>query len=368
MWTLTKNKNWQELLQFGWVKDMRGVPQSPIHHAEGDVAIHTQMVLEALVNLADFKTLDKQAQESLWVAALMHDIEKRSTTVVDENGKIVSPGHAKKGAQTTRKILYRDFATPFFIREQIVGLVRYHGLPIWVFEKPDPVKALIQASLETDTQLLALLAKADVLGRTCGDAEDLLYKIELFTELAKEYDCWGKPKQFYSDLSKFQYFYKEGRHPDFESFDDTKTSMILLSGIAGSGKDFYISKNYPAHPVVSLDDMRRKAKIRYGDTKGNGQIIQEAKETARQYLRNGTAFIWNATNITRQMRGQMIDLAEPYQPMTKIIYLEVGYEKLLAQNKNRDFDIPGNAVERMIEKLEVPKIWEAPIVEYVVEY
>ncbi|MCW3092208.1 MAG: Poly(A) polymerase [Ferruginibacter sp.] len=283
MWTLTKNKSWQQLQQYSWVKDMQGVPQSPVHHAEGSVAIHTQMVLEALVNLPEFKSLDQQAQENLWVAALMHDIEKRSTTTVDENADIISPGHAKKGAQTTGKILYRDFATPLFTREQIVGLVRYHGLPLWVFEKPDPVKAIIQASLEADTMLLALLATADVLGRICTDTKDLLYKIDLFAELAKEHDCWGKPRQFSSDLSKFQYFRKEGRHPDFESFDDTKATMILLSGVAGSGKDFYISKNYPDHPVVSLDDMRRKAKIRYGDTKGNGHIIQLAKETAKNF-------------------------------------------------------------------------------------
>lgn len=365
MWTLTKNKSWQHLQQYSWVKDMQGVPQSPVHHAEGDVATHTQMVLEALVNLPEFTTLDQQAQENLWVAALMHDIEKRSTTTVDENGHIVSPGHAKKGAQTTGKILYRDFATPLFTREQVVGLVRYHGLPLWVFEKPDPVKAIIQASLETDTMLLALLAKADVLGRVCNDAEELLYKIDLFTELAKEHDCWGKPKQFYSDLSKFQYFQKEGRHPDFESFDDTKTTVILLSGIAGSGKDFYISKNYPDHPVISLDDMRRRAKIRYGDTKGNGHIIQAAKELAKQYLRNNVPFIWNATNITRQMREQLTDLAEPYKPYIKIIYVETTYQKLLLQNKARQFSIPQLAVEKMIDKLEVPKLWEAMEVIYV---
>src|SRR6185436_4511336 len=94
----------------------------------------------------------------------------------------------------------------------------------------------------------------------------------------------------------------EDRYPDFESFDDTKGTMIIMSGIAGSGKDYYITKNYPEYPGVSLDDMRRSEKIRHGDTKGNGHIIQEAKELARQYLRSGTAFIWNATNITRQMR------------------------------------------------------------------
>ncbi len=368
MWTLTKDKNWEQLKKFSWVNDMHGVPQSPVYHAEGDVAIHTQMVLGALKNLIEFKVLTEQEQEIVWTAALMHDIEKRSTTITDENGNIVSPGHAKKGAVTTRQILYRDFVVPFEIREQIVVLVRYHGLPLWVFEKPNPVQALLKASQEVNISWLAMLAKADVLGRICSDANELLYKIDLFKELAIEYDCWGKPKQFASNLSKFQYFRKEDRHPDFEAFDDAKTEVIIMSGIAGSGKDFYILKNYPLHPVVSLDDMRRKLKINYGDTKGNGQVIQAAKEQAKEYLRKAIPFVWNATNITLQMRELLIDLAEPYKPRIKIVYVETRYVKLINQNKNRDFMIPQHAIEKMIDKLEVPKLWEAMEVIYDINY
>lgn len=366
MWTLTNNKSWEYLKKFDWVNDMYGVPQSPIHHAEGDVATHTNMVLEALQNMEEYKELPEQEKEILWAAALTHDIEKRSTTFTDENGNIVSPGHAKKGALTTRRILYREFHIPFKIREEIVGLVRYHGLPLWVFEKPNPVQSLLKASLEINTQLLATLAKSDVLGRICSDATELLYKIDLFKELCIEHDCWGKPKQFASDLSKFQYFRKPDRSPDFEAFDDTKSTTILLSGIAGSGKDFYITKKYPNLPVVSLDDMRRKAKVDYRDSKGNGRIIQEAKEMAKGHLRNGKSFVWNATNITLQMREQLIDLMEPYKPNIKIVYLEVAYQKLLNQNKNRNYPIPDAAIEKMIDKLEVPKLWEAAQVEYVI--
>lgn len=366
MWTLTTNKNWEQLKQLSWVNDMHGVPQNPVHHSEGDVAIHTQMVLAALENTAEFKALDDQQKEIVWTAALMHDVEKRSTTFTDEYGNIVSPGHAKKGALTTRQILYRDFAAPFNIREQVVGLVRYHGLPLWIFEKPDPVKALVKASQEVNISLLTMLAKADVSGRICNDADELLYKIDLFKELAIEYDCWDKPKQFANNLSKFQYFRKDDRQPDFESFDDTKTSVIIMSGIAGSGKDFYIAKNYPLLPVVSLDEMRRKLKINYGDTKGNGQVIQAAKEEAKKYLRKAIPFIWNATNITLQMREQLIDLFEPYEAKIKIVCVETGYSKLINQNNNRAFAIPQNAIEKMIDKLEVPKLWEAMEVEYVI--
>jgi putative nucleotidyltransferase with HDIG domain len=366
MWTLTNNKNWTELQKWNWVKDMQGVPQSPIHHAEGDVAVHTQMVLKELIQLDEYALLTEQEKEIVWTAALLHDVEKRSTTSTDENGNIVSPGHAKRGAQTTRQILYIDFSVPFFIREEIVALVRYHGLPLWVFEKPNPVQALLKASLEVNTKLLVLLAKADVLGRVCTDAKELLYKIELFKELCIEQDCWGKPKVFASVLSKFQYFRKEDREPSFEVFDDTKTAVVLLSGIAGSGKDFYVAKNYPNTPVISLDDLRRKAKVDYKDARGNGRVIQAAKEQAKEYLRNQTPFIWNATNITLQMREQLIDLMEPYKPTIKIVYIEVPYKKLITQNSNRNFSIPNIAIEKMIDKLEVPRAWEAMEVEYIV--
>ncbi len=365
MWTITKDKNWEQLRKFSWVADMQGVPQSPVYHAEGDVETHTRMVVEALEKLPEFKELPEQKQEILWAAALMHDIEKRSCTSTDENGNIVSPGHAKKGAMTARQILYREIETPFGIRESIVGLVRYHGLPLWIFEKENPVQSLLKASLEVDTEMLVMLAKADVLGRICADQQELLYKIEMFREFCIEQDCLGKPKAFPSELGKFQFFRKEEQSADYLPFDDLKSEVIILSGIAGSGKDHYLKKHFPDLPVVSLDDMRRKLKIGHKDAKGNGRIIQEAKETAREYLRRHQSFVWNATNITAQMRSQLIDLFAVYNPKIRIVYLEVPYKKLLAQNRNRDFPIPEAAIEKMIDKLEVPKSWEVHTVEWI---
>ena len=122
MWTFSENKNWTVLeAQFNWVKRMQGVAQDKRYHAEGDVAIHTQMVLAALQNEPAFKQLPIQEQEILWTAALLHDVEKYSTTVFEPDGSITSNGHARKGAQFARRMLYLDGTVPFTIREQIVG-------------------------------------------------------------------------------------------------------------------------------------------------------------------------------------------------------------------------------------------------------
>ena len=165
--------NWSALeAQFDWFRDMQGVPQDAIWHAEGDVFTHTKMVVEAMLNLPEFQELDEQEKHILFASAMFHDIEKRSTTtteIIDGKERIVSPKHAKKGEFTARTILYKDIITSFHIREQITKLVRLHGLPLWAIEKSDPTKEVISASLVVNTKLLSILAKADVLGRICAD-------------------------------------------------------------------------------------------------------------------------------------------------------------------------------------------------------
>lgn len=94
-WQLTKQREWSQLADhFEFVRDMHGVPQDALHHAEGDVAIHTQMVLAALEALPEYQQLPEAQQQIVWAAALLHDVEKRSTTR-EEEGRIRSPGHAK---------------------------------------------------------------------------------------------------------------------------------------------------------------------------------------------------------------------------------------------------------------------------------
>lgn len=367
MWQLSRNKTWKYLFEtFSWVRDMQGVPQDARFHAEGDVAIHTQMVVDELCKLKEFQDLDTQAKEILWASALMHDIEKRSTTVLEQYGSITSKGHAKKGERTVRQILYREIPTPFAIRESIAKLVRYHGLPLWIFEKGNPEKALFQASMEVNTQWLMLLAKADVLGRECADKENLLYKVELFREFCIEKNCWGKARAFSSGLARFEYFNKEARSADYEPYEDKEGffEVVVLSALPGTGKDTYIQKHLSDIPVISLDNIRRDLKISPTDKENNGKVIQMAKEQARSFLRKKQPFVWNATNITRQNRQQLIDLFVTYGATVRLIYLEVSYQQLLNQNRNREYVVPANVLERMLDKLEVPQPNEAHHVIY----
>lgn len=365
MWAISNTKDWAHLEErFEWINRMNGVPQDARYHAEGDVAIHTQMVLAALQNETAYYELDAQSQEILWAAALLHDVEKYSTTVHEPDGSITSNGHARKGAQFARQLLYMNEPAPFAIREQIVGLVRHHGLPIWLFEKPDPLKALVKASMEVNTKWLTLLARADMQGRICADQEEMLYRIDCFEAFCIENDCWGKAREFSTAEAKMYYMQHDDAYVDYIPFEQPAMEVVLMSGLPGSGKDTYIKKHYADWPVISLDDMRRQKGFSPTDKTGNGQVIQEAKEQARVYLRKQQPFVWNATNTTAQMRMQLIDLFSSYKAGVSIVYIEVPYANLLGQNKNRDDVVPEAALNKLAAKLEVPALWEAQEVNY----
>src|SRR5262249_41628083 len=150
----------------------------------------------------------------LFAAGLLHDVAKPICTEVDGQGLISSPRHARKGEQLARTRLWRDAPqygdVPFPYREQVAKLVRHHGLPLWFLDKPDPARAVAAASRVVQLDHVALLAEADVRGRTCADQRELLERIDLFRQCCTELGCLTQPRAFATAHSRFSYF----RNPD----------------------------------------------------------------------------------------------------------------------------------------------------------
>ncbi len=361
-----KEFDWQGITNdFTWIQALQNCPQDPIHHAEGDVYIHTQMVLNELVHLPYFDTLNPSERSQLFLATLMHDIGKPTCTKQDTQGRITSPGHAKKGAAMARPILYRGIPNPvpFQYRENIFHLIRHHGLPLWFWDKPNPEKVVLKVSQSLhNLETLSYLAEADAKGRICNDLEELLSRIDFFREFTQEQKCYKAPYPFENELSRFNYFHKADASPTYVPFDDSTCQVILLCGLPGVGKNTWIEQNGQDLPVISLDDIRRELNVKHTDNQGI--IFQTSKERAKVYLRKKQSFIWNATNLLRQHRSALIDLFTTYKAVVKIVYLEVNYKTLLQRNKTRQHPLPFKTLERYINKLEVPEIWEAHEVIY----
>lgn len=337
---------------------MQECPQEPEYHAEGDVWTHTRMVVDALLGLPEYQALGAEDQNLLLHAALLHDVAKPVCTVI-ENGKISSPRHAKVGEKVAREILW-DF--DFTFRENVCALVRFHGLPVWGLEKADPVRAAILAGWRVRNELTYILAKADLLGRICNTSAEFLYRIELYRELCLENDCFYGPREWHNDHSRYRYFWSDETYPS-EIFDDTTHDIILLCGIAGSGKDTEIQKHYAHLPVVSLDQIRQELKIKPDDKNAQGKVAQLAYERAKTFCRNKQSFVWNSTNLTTEMRSRLIGTLRVYDPRFTIVYVETAQKDIFLRRKA---DIKVAVLERMIQQLEVPLLGEAHEVRYVV--
>ena len=135
-WKLIEDKSWCSLEQlFEWVREMNTVQQDIRYHAEGSVAEHTRMVLEALQQSSAYHSLSTLEKEIIWTSALLHDVEKRSTSVDEGEGRVSAKGHARKGEYTVRTILYRDCPAPFHIREQIARICQTQPKALILREK-----------------------------------------------------------------------------------------------------------------------------------------------------------------------------------------------------------------------------------------
>lgn len=351
--------------QFPFLQELELVSQNPLYHEEGNVGVHTRMVIEALVQLSEWRKLPPQEQKILFLSAIFHDLGKTVCTKIDEiTGEIISPKHAKVGALMTRIYIWKNISIPFEVREQIVSLVRYHGLPLWFFERPNPEKEIYLASQHVPLHWIALLAEADVRGRTCQDQQELLDRVELFRQFSQEHNCYKKAKAFPNERTKYSYFQGNLQDPTYPVYNQTNCEVIMLSGLPGVGKDFWIHQNNPGLPVISLDDLRTQHKI--SPKENQGTIIQLAKEHARKYLRAKQSFIWNATNLTMQLRAPLIKLFQEYGARVTIIYLEKPYDVLIKQNNQREQNVPLDAIERMIRKLEIPSSIEAHEVKWII--
>lgn len=347
-------------------EQMKQTPQSPKFHGEGDVYTHTMMVCDALKSLPEYIELNETQQNILYIAALLHDIGKISTTVF-QDGDWHSPNHAIKGSKMARELMFKDFLIGgkkelLEMRETICTLIRYHSFPTHAIENESTVKMHKIASNgllmpDFSIKMLCILSKADTLGRICDDKEAVLEKIEMCKELAIEDGCYESCYKFPSDRTRRLFLSGNEIWKDSELYDDTWGTVYMMSGLPGVGKDHTIKQELGDIPMISLDEIRKEMNV--SPTDNQGAVASAAREMAKEYLRKHQSFVWNATNLTPQMREQLISLFENYKANVHIIYVESNYNKLQSQNKQREDIVPQDVIDNMLAKLVVPMAFEA---------
>jgi len=143
-------------------------PQDAEWHPEGDVWIHTLMVIDKARALNG--DLDRPRLAAIMLGAVCHDLGKPATTAVID-GRVKSPNHEAMGVEPTTKILDRlnvNTLDGFDVRAQVMGLVTEHLRPMAFFKTRDTVTdgAFRRLAQKVDLELLARFARSDCHGRT----------------------------------------------------------------------------------------------------------------------------------------------------------------------------------------------------------
>jgi putative nucleotidyltransferase with HDIG domain len=271
---------------FPLLYDLSATNQDTIWHEEGNVYIHTSMVLAEAFKLIENNEIKLSLNEKavLVLSAVFHDIGKTSTTkTIDIEGKdrVISPRHPQVGASYLQ---YRLDLGNKELEKEVIDVVMHHH---------DVKECILGNSFESEIlyitrnvagKLLYLLEVADIKGRICPEKDMLLFDLEIFKEYAERTNCFYEK----GDLDKrlIEYFKESGINVDINSHSFIKTKYDLLNGIidephtgltkhyqninpsigyvlvglSGSGKTTTASKIAKAEHVetiISTDSMRK---------------------------------------------------------------------------------------------------------------
>lgn len=163
------------------------VPQDPEWHPEGDVWLHTLMVVDRAAELRDenAETLARDpmsasagsakgdSAEVLMFGALCHDFGKPATTE-EIDGRIRSRGHERAGVAPTLAFLERLRASNE-LKARVAMLVQHHLAPALYVKNGAQGRGYRKLARELGTvglsmQSLERVARADHLGRTTDEA------------------------------------------------------------------------------------------------------------------------------------------------------------------------------------------------------
>lgn len=335
-------------------------PQDPIHHAEGDVWTHTKMCITSMIQDSSWKKLSEEDKFITFYAMLLHDIGKPLTTKND-NGLITAKGHSAVGAIDARIWLWQQ-GVDFAIREKICTVIEFHQLPFFILNKEDFEFQARKISWLGVWDSLIMCAKHDMLGRICVDQKKHLDNIEFLNIYLEEQNL--KNAYCVDNYTRLRYIASPHTvSPEYALHREKNFEVVLMSGLPGSGKNTFIENHYPSIPSISFDEERELLNISPGE---NGSAaVHKAYDKMKVLLRAQKSFIFNATNLSKNLRQKPLELFHNYGARVRIVYLEKSYSQLIRDDAARgDKSVGSRVIHSMLFKWEPPSILEAENIQY----
>lgn len=369
---------------FNLLAELQNTPQDKEWHAEGNVFIHTERVLNEVYQLLATKAahLDQQKRFILILSAIFHDIAKPFTTHIEEiSGKehIISPRHADKGRSYLAFRLL-DVGIPADWARSIMALVGHHHDPKKLVLKDAPLHSYRRLARLVDIEMLYYLELADLLGRECQDKKEQLEHLEFFRLQAEEYGVWQVDNPYKtwqnviatklvndSELTKqytLAYAVSEAEAgiiftPEealARTFEKRQhfSQLYVMCGPSGAGKSTWIKNNLPDYHVVSLDDLREKIAGKRSDQSKNGEVLQAAREKLKEHLRQKQKVVWDATSLRYLHRNKVLQLGFDYGALVTLVVFHKPSKHFFTQDQQRSATVGNKVIAKQLEHTEFP--------------
>jgi len=348
-------------------------PQDRKWHAEGDVLIHTNMVLEEAYKLCqDIK--NPNIRQNIYFGSLLHDFGKPQTTFSKKNGKVVAYGHEGVGVLRAREFLRKHFPQfNFARREWILSLVEFHGHPKRMMNTGSKDEKFKKLSLDVNTLEVHHVEVADFTGRRGASHDGALKVLDDFQALCQRMDIWDKyynipnseklSKLVYN-IARWRILFRQMDENDQQMFDKLKKfddkepfGLVMTIGVPGIGKTTYIDKIYSHLPKVSMDEKRAELGD-IMDMSKNQKVFSMCQKELADNMRAGVNCVWDATSISRKMRKGLIDIVRQHGGYVSMVYFDSPLEDALERNSKRDRQVPKEVIEDYHTRLQSPKPYE----------
>lgn len=374
-----------------WLERLIDTPQDPEWHGEGDVRVHTQMVLDELYALFDApenQAIPAEGRRELVLGALLHDVAKPVTTRrMELHGvdRVVAPRHEARGRSYLAPRLL-DTGLSYASLQRVLGMVGSHHEPKLLSVKDRSPGHYRRISRRVDPQQVALLELADMAGRWCPDKETQLNHVRWFAMASEEYapaGWWERWRRFFAEslqsrpdsvrdrvLGEAIRLYEADRvHSPEEAMylsfqqPEAPPELLILVGPSGSGKSSFVaralSRGEAPYEVISLDGLREELAGDQADQALNGQVRQEAKLRLRAALRPGRRVVWDATNLRADFRAAIANTGFDYGALVTQVVFHKTIEGYNQGNRGRSTAVPQRVLDGQLDALEWPEVDEA---------
>lgn len=342
-------KKCQDFFHIPEFKKLTETPQSPVYHGEGNVAIHTDMVCDALLQLPEWSLLSEKEQIILYYTALFHDVAK-GFTLTWENGVPRHPHHSMKGAFWWRQYAWKN-NIDIVVRESVASLILLHQKLFHIWNKEDYKRELFKYSSHIPLKWLTIFAKADIQGRIAPDISQHLESLDLVEIWAKEHLIWEQRNNL-SAIERVEWL-RHRRGDGVTPMYNGRGSLVhIMIGLPASGKDTFVQKNFKDLPIISFDQQRVDFGLKYGQDEG--RVKQAVLQKAKILLSQKKEFVWNTTNTSFNTLDKTLELLYSYDSYVKGYVLNVDYQEHMKRNHKRDSSVSQKVIMDMADKWNIP--------------